>query len=225
MMHMSKCTKAGVKALLYSVAILVTLVGFSRLVHASNFMCQYPSIPPEGTGSVIEQPEDLKEQTRHASATILEGLSSFILAMSARERMPNDLEEYMELSEAAAQTLSDAAEVLVSIDLSGKPSDLEFVTSLPSTEFLVGVDDTREQVRAIVRGIGGEDFDSLTHTSDLNSVAASATAALAAEIEMGIEYTSDDPRFARLRQRFSDYVWLGDLLSRIGDATYFRPLQ
>ena len=235
MIYISRCIKAGVRLPSHLTVALSAFVLLSASAYASNFMCQYPSTPPEGQEPVVDQPEEVKAAASEASQEALEGIVLLFEAMLMRER--GDLDAYREVSEQAAEVLETAAISFESIPLADRESDLSFVRHLTWAPQVVDSEDgsgsiasgdtfdTRLHVSNLVMQISGSHPEPMERVSDLNIAVSRATAALAMNVREATEYDLSDPRFAAVRHQYAIYVYLGDVTSRIGDATYFRPIE
>ncbi len=215
-----KCITSGAYLIKRLVIIFVVCTCVAAPSRAVNFMCPFPSIPPEGTKASVKLPDKQTAHAGNASAIALEGLQSFFSAI--RQRELGNQSGYNELSIQAGNKLLESAKVFSSMEIKNKRYDLQFIRSIPTTKTgLPPVHNTAAAVNFLLKQIGATPPNSLVRTSDLITAARNATVSFAGQILKASGYSANDPQFESIRYRLANYVRFGDLLSRIGSATYF----
>ena len=219
-----KCTTRGARLTRCSFVALMAFTFVSAPAHAVNFMCPIPSTPPDGTRLVVELPAKQTNIARDASSNALKGLEVFFSAI--RQRELGNREAYKALSNQAAVHLLKSAKLFTTIELAGRSYDRIYAISIDSiSNGPPGVQNTTRTLLNLLNLIGAKAPDKPTLTSHLILAAGNATKSLGQQIDQAADYSLSDPRFESVRYRLSIYVLLGDLLSRIGTATYFESTQ
>ena len=214
-----KCTTNGVRRFkqLVAIATVLTISWLGAPAQALNFLCPYTHTLPQGIDPRVEYSDEVIDEARAASAEALLGLQAFFSAIRERE-LGNEM-AYAEMATESANRLSVSADLFLSAQeaLRNHPSDLEFNTSLPGFD-----GNTAELVAAVLHNLQVDAPSPLFKTSDLLMAASSATSQFGDDIRVAAGLSLDNPDFASIRSQLTQYVWLGDLLSRIGAATYIE---
>ena len=197
--------------------LLIAILVLPVSGQASQFVGNFFGPPPtDETPSVIEVPVDLRKIGQEASAYALLGVMGlFELARLREFGVDVNDDQYRRVLTEVNARLVKASSLISTIDLDNKDYNLNFPTDISGIGNTVGALESLITCLAVTRP------DQLARVSDLVELAASASGALAEVISTRGSIVTTQPFLALVGRELSAYLFLGALIARIGEATYF----